>query len=136
MPEIAEQHEEAEGELLHEQRQHHAGVVVGEPQRLADEARSDEQLVEPAAGAVEALDADGEQDHAERDRQDEDRRDRPLHADAAAHAVGQEQRRRDDDDRGRNGKREGDPDGAVLPLVAEEGDVVGEAEADGFFAWA
>src|SRR5438105_11422288 len=126
---VAEQHEEAERELLHEERQHHSDVVVGEDQWLLEQARAEEHLVEPSLAAVKAENPYPQQDHAERDGQHQDRGDGALKENAAPHVVGEEEAQDHHDHRVGNGEAERDAYGLVLIFVVEESEVVGETEA-------
>ena len=84
---VPQEHQEAEGEVLHEEGDHHARVVVGQPGGLRETGRQ-QHLVQPSLRPVEAVDPLGHQDSPEGDGEDEHRGHRPLEPDASPHRVG------------------------------------------------
>ena len=83
---------------MHEEEEHHSSKVVGQDQRLLQKPPATEGLVEPPLFLVATEDPLAQQNQTERDGQDQDRGDGPLHPDPPPRVIGEEQADRHDHD--------------------------------------
>ena len=102
---VGEDQEEGEREFGDDQRQEHAPVIVGEPDRRGGEPAIDQQPVDPALRPEIGQQPLGDQHRSERDRQDEDRGQDALPRAVAPDAESDRQREPDIDE----GRRDREP---------------------------